>query len=313
MWQQAVCAGNGEIPSTSYTCIVKNCSLDIHEKPIKLMPQTRKELEYNSVLGHQGASATYPCFICKIRKNELFNHCEIRSSLKDGVMDTSYSINKVCLLRIDPLYIVPLPLHLFLGIGEVVYNKIYIKLFGKKVVEAALEENKCKSQCSREGGNGKSQLFAFTGAELDKIITSSFDASIAQSIQHKYKRIKQQEKLIGKLGILKYCMTTLKECLLSKGELSAATITTFDHLISYIYKHWQNTFGRNPTPKIHVLNHAMQFAKNHRVLGSVAESQIESLHASMNRDLVRHLNTNHQKITQLRRVLSDTVERAVHR
>jgi len=57
----------------------------------------------------------------------------------------------------------------------------------------------------------------------------------------------------------------------------------------------------------------MQFAKNHRVLGSVTESQIESLHACMNRDMVRHLNTNHQQIIQIRRVLSDTVERAVHR
>ena len=68
----------------------------------------------NAVLGLMAPTATHPCPICIVSKNNLIGTSRYRNANDKHSIDRTHSP----LLTIPPERIVPTPLHLFLGIGN---------------------------------------------------------------------------------------------------------------------------------------------------------------------------------------------------
>ena len=263
------------------------------------------------VLGHDTASARYPCPICLTRQHQYSTNFQLRTSTTKGTMDASHSISQTPLIRVRATHIVPPVLHIYLGMGEIVTKDILPKLATQEIADNVITCLKIKSIKDREGGGGKADVYKLNGPELRKYGKSEFPFIVAHAMNEMGYDTKTVKEVEDKLHTLKSWIMKLDRLLLTTGELSDGHITELQQLADDIHKQLPEDMGRNITPKMHMLYHCVQFAKNHRALGNCAESQMESMHASMNRDLVRLRNLIRHPAEQLRCVLADTVERHI--
>ena len=256
----------------------------------------------NAVLGLMSPSATHPCFICIVGKNNLISSSRYRSAGDKH----SHAVGQQALLTIDPTHIVPTPLHLFLGISNRIILDAFSELLGKENVDNALKQ---VSTVHSAGCGGKSDLYDLNGPEISKWIkrecsTSALAAAGASS------------PLAGSTkashSILSRWLQQLHHSLLHSNDWTSGDIEAWRSAVDDIQQHWCAEAHSNPFPKLHMLRHSLEFAERHRFLGRASEAQIESFHAQFNTLFHdHHLNQGGNTAERLRRCLADASLRTV--
>ena len=256
----------------------------------------------NAVLGLMSPSATHPCPICIVGKNNLLHSSRHRTPADKHSLDRTHSP----LLTIPPERIVPTPLHLFLGIGNRIILDAFSELLGKERVETAL---KGISTVHSAGCSGASDLSDLNGPEISKWIKKGCSASVLAAASTSSI---VTAATTASHSILSRWLEQLHHCLLHSSDWTAADIDAWRTAVSDIHQHWQSEAHSKPFPKLHMLHHSVEFAERHRFLGRASEAQIESFHASFNALFHKqHRNQSGNTAERLRRCLADAALRAV--
>lgn len=248
----------------------------------------------SAVLGHLGASATFPCPICTVGNQGLLRECSYRTA------GDRHSIGRQPLLRIQPDRIVPLPLHLYLGINNRIIGDVFKELLGEERVAAAIAQVR---SMHTPGCGGLSDLYQLNGPELRRWLKWGLSESVFDAAQ--------SSGTIGvdveaKIRMLTWWMETLEERLLCSKAWEATDLIDFRSFLDDIHAHWQEATGHGAFPKLHMLRHALEFAERYCFLGRVSEAQIESFHAQFNELLhKRHRNMSQNQPERIRRSLAD--------
>lgn len=117
----------------------------------------------NSVLGLKSASATQPCPICTVCKNNLLASSTYRSLTSKESLHPTHPP----LISIQSNRIVPTPLHLLLGIGNKIIDTGFRRLWGEEAVKSAVETIKT---VHTPGCGGRSDWKDLNGPEIRKWI-----------------------------------------------------------------------------------------------------------------------------------------------
>jgi hypothetical protein len=256
----------------------------------------------NAVLGLMAPAATHPCPICIVSKNNLLGTSRYRTPNDKHSIDGSHSP----LLTIPPEYIVPTPLHLFLGISNRIILDAFSELLGKERVQAALTTI---TTVHSAGCSGKSDLYDLNGPEISKWIkrecsttlltTAAASSSLSASTSASH-------------SILSRWLQQLHHSLLHSRDWTSTDIDAWRSVVSDIHSNWRAETSINAFPKLHMLHHSVEFAERHRFLGRASESQIESFHATFNSLFHKqHRNQSSNTSKRLRRSLADASLRAV--
>jgi len=245
----------------------------------------------------QGASAAHPCPICLIGRQAL--HQLGAERVRDEGFSSLSQVPRPQppLLRLPPRRIVPTPLHLYLGIGNRVLEKMLKPLFGSKAVGQAVAQLKYKH---RLGGGGRSDLFNLNGPELHRFIRRKVIDSLAT--QHGALDDKQKKKLKK----VQQWLEELDLYLLRADKWGIYNRFIFSSVCKIIVDSWAEVTGDHVFPKLHMLLHAGQFMQEHGFLGAVSEARLESVHAEFNRIYhCQHHNKVLEPAVRVSRSLSD--------
>jgi hypothetical protein len=256
----------------------------------------------NAVLGLMAPSATHPCPICIVGKNNLLFSTRYRTPADKH----SRAVGQQPLLTIPPERIVPTPLHLFLGISNRIILDAFSELLGKERVEAAL---KSLSTVHSAGCSGAADLHDLNGPEISKWIKKGCSATLISAAASSSPI---PAATSASHSILSRWLQQLHHCLLRAGDWTAADIDVWRSVVSDIHHHWCAETSQGAFPKLHMLHHSVDFAERHRFLGRASEAQIESFHASFNALFHKqHRNQPNHTAERLRRSLADATLRAV--
>jgi hypothetical protein len=172
-------------------------------------------------------SATHPCPICIVSHKNFLSSSRHRTPADKHSIDRSHQP----LLSIIPERIVPIPLHLFLGISNRIILDAFCELLGKDRVEAAL---KSITTVHSAGCGGKSDLYDLNGPEISKWIKKECSATLisaatasspipaATSASH---------------SILSRWLAQLHHCLLRSDEWTVEDIDAWRSVVSDIHQH----------------------------------------------------------------------------
>jgi len=256
----------------------------------------------NAVLGLMSPSATHPCPICIVSKNNLLSSSRHRTPADKHSIDRSHQP----LLSIPPERIVPTPLHLFLGISNRIILDAFSELLGKERVQTALATI---TTVHSAGCSGKSDLYDLNGPEISKWIRKKCSASVLAAAAESSTL---PAATTASHSILTRWLQQLHHSLLHSGDWTAADIDAWRSAVNDIHQHWQSEAHSKPFPKLHMLHHSLEFAERHRFLGRASEAQIESFHATFNSLFHKqHRNMSSNTAERLRRSLADASLRAV--
>ena len=243
----------------------------------------------NAVLGLLSAASSNPCPICVVDKHHLLSPAHPRPIISTML---EYSAFHSALLIIYHIQILPTPLHVFLGIGNRIIDKVLPRLVDP--VKLAAAKQSVKSVYSY-GSGGVTNVHELNGPELAKFVKQEWDFI-------------QDEKAAKLLQ----WMRALHQHLLHKRQWTNDEITQFRSVVSDIQTQWQTVTGQKPFPKLHMLTHCVEFASIHRYLGKYSEAQIESCHSIINHAIKHsHHNQGKQLGEKLRRSLADISLRAI--
>ena len=245
----------------------------------------------SALLGLSTATATHPCLICTITTAQFqsgLHHANPRTPL-DG--RTEFCRRHPPLIKAKPEQIVPLPLHILLGIGNRII-KYYKTVFGKKLVKRARSESRTL------GTKGRSRVHTLSGKEIRTWIRQNQCKRLCEASGVPFERIR----------VLSSWLTGLYDHLLPKSKATRESIALFSKLVRDIQQNWRGQTGTNPIPKIHMLTHAEAFFQQNSFLGRYSESALESAHHDFNRLFeVTHRNSIHKPLRRTRRCLADTI------
>lgn len=256
----------------------------------------------NAVLGLMAPSATHPCPICIVSKNNLLHSSRYRTPSDKHSVDRTHTP----LLHIPPDRIVPTPLHLFLGISNRIIFDAFSELLGKDLVEQTL---KPVSTVHSAGCGGAADLYDLNGPEISKWIKKECSAQLLAAAGGK-------ENLpaasTATHSLLSRWLQQLHGALLHSRDWSSGDIEAWRGVVHDIQQHWCAETSQAAFPKLHMLRHSLEFAERHRFLGRASEAQIESFHAQFNALFHKHhLNQGGNTDERLRRSLADALLRAV--
>ena len=257
----------------------------------------------NTVLGLMAPGANFPCPVCIVHRRQLLS----TAAKRDGsnifsVQESAYTVHpgRARLLRIDPEFIVPIPLHLLLGIGNKIILECLPALLGAQPVVSSVVKIKT---AHTPGHGGITDVHGLNGPEIARFIQTAYD-ELEDDAPLSIDRTKM-EKLMEWLK-------KLHANLLKKTEWNQTSLDSFYQLIRDIWLHWESTSGLRAFPKLHMLVHAWEFAKRFKVLGEVSEAQIESYHYKFGEKQHRHhMNQAKKPAEQQRRALADTTLEAI--
>lgn len=236
----------------------------------------------NALLGFKSASATFPCPICLIHKDNFLQKAELRKN------DSSPSRDYPPLLVIPADRIVPLPLHVFIGLGNRIVRKVLPNYATEWSYESAIKDAR---QVHTGGGGGRADCSDLNGQE------------IAHWLKNHPHNNWQDDPTMSRVCIW---LQDLYDHLLDGTQWDAAKVASFTAIVAEIQQQWQNTTGQKPFPKLHMLTHCAQFAAQHSALGAFSEARIESSHHTLNILATRtHANQGGNEGERIRRVLSD--------
>ena len=253
----------------------------------------------NAVLGIKApGSSHYPCCICRVHSSNFLSlnpdHRRLRSA-----DDLPRMRLHAPLLSIPPERIVPTPLHVVLGLGNRVIFKAFKQLAGEAAVLASFEGIKTIHMA---GSGGLSDIHALNGPELKRWLQKTTTASFFPSPTPEQRR---------RSTLLLQWMQRLQSELLSGREWTPAQIEEWRSFVQHMLPQWRAETDDDAFPKLHMLTHSYEFMERHRVLGRLADSQMESYHAAFNRLFDRqHLNQAPNPAERVRRTLADTTLQA---
>ena len=176
----------------------------------------------------------------------------------------------------------------------------------KERVETAL---KSITTVHSAGCSGAAHLYDLNGPEISKWIKKECSATLLAAVAASSA---VPAATSASHSILCRWLQQLHHCLLRSGDWTAADIDAWRSVVSDIHQHWQAEARSKPFPKLHMLQHSVDFAERHRFLGRASEAQIESYHASFNAVFHKqHRNQSGNTAERLRRSLADAALRAV--
>ena len=209
---------------------------------------------------------------------------------------------------------VPLPLHIFLGLG----NQLV------ELVEKALTENDdqadfaifiggCKSTpADINGASKQSAAQSLKGGELKKIAHSPEFFRLIDCV------VNEDKKLLFHSCL--HSFRALVPFLLSPATMNRRQISEFTELVIFIGDTWHRSIKRIKSrvvkivkPKVHMLAHCMQFAQEHHGLGAYNESPMESSHHDVHLTFERHSNCGRNTPLKECRTQSDISQRRLSR
>ena len=285
----------------------------------------------SAILGIGSPSSHYPCPICTVKKDSLFTPSPLRTPSSafasaftfalaartsppsiDAMTDSHFSQRHFPLLAMLRDYIVPLPLHLFLGIGNHII-RLYPTLLGSS---ESVDKLVRKVKTYQTRASGAAQVFELNGVELSKWITHQMaskldiplldiddDAPLSSAID---------TATPATIQILEGWIASLRTHLLHKRKWTEDEQQQFTLLVTTVQAQWTTVTHTPPFPKLHMLTHAVDFARQHQYLGKYSEAQIESYHASYARTYdITHRNQGGNVEERMRRALVDTILKQV--
>jgi hypothetical protein len=263
----------------------------------------------NAVLGLSTASASHPCFCCTVHLRNLLSIAPARSENQVAI-NTLYvlehpstvpNINQ-SLVRLPHLIvpytnIVPTPLHVFLGLC----NRL-VEFFEKFTSPEFISSLKAEVK-GHARPTGISNVYDLNGPQLSKWIKGNYIDRVVQE----YLRLQSGRISLNQLIRIRKAgewMTKLHKFLLHSRMWTPEEIVEFTNLKESMWNEWTSITGDAPTPKLHMLQHCVEFASTHRVLGRYSEAQLESCHADANRAYDQiHRNKINDPPQRIRRTL----------
>jgi hypothetical protein len=252
----------------------------------------------NAIIGIKAASSYHPCPICLVHKSnfaELGNERQRVAHTRNTSNRNSENMNEP-LLSVKPSRIVPIPLHIFLGLC----NRIIEDTLAKIVDDDTILHQSSLSvkTTSLTPQVGRSRLYSLTGPELVRYIKQ-------EKIYDLYNECSYDD-YHEQLEKLQSWMLQLHDNLLTKKQWSEEKLEDWKSFVDELLKDWKTITLTRLTPKCHMLLHIAPFVKQFDHLGKYSESQLESYHAKFaHKQKTNHFNYNNNKEEQLRRVLAD--------
>jgi hypothetical protein len=250
----------------------------------------------NNVLGLMSASAKHPCPICIVSSDWFLRKYPYRTSESAQ----SHHPVQTPLLSIPSDRIVPLPLHVLLGLSNRLIFHVFLQWFPEANIIQLISTIKT---VHTPGCGGLSDLHELNGPEISKWIKSECNEKLLASVGGP-----QLLRPAALSSFLTCCswMTSLHAALLSSRDWTPVGIAQWQATVQHILSNWRKETGQAPFPKVHMLRHTAEFLARHRVLGRVSEAQMESCHASFNRlfNTIHH-NSSHNTTERIRRCLAD--------
>ena len=240
----------------------------------------------NAILGLKSAVSLNPCPICLVKKSELntLKMPPLRHYKRNG----AHAQKNEALLDVRPDRIVPLPLHIYLGLCN--------KIIGK--VAAGGNTGPIKTH-TLNTSSGRSRLHDLTGPEVSRYIKKRLLSLVAPSDGID-------------LHILQYWMEQLHTHLLHKKRWETAHEKEFSSFVDELLINWEAATNTRVTPKCHMLTHCRAFVAAHHHLARYGESQMESYHATFRyTEQHNHSNQGNNTAERLRRTLADKALLAV--
>lgn len=234
----------------------------------------------NCVLGLKSAASNNPCPICKVHRSQLLTLDPHRTP------ENNPSVGHHRFLWIDPQRIVPLPLHVFLGIANRIITMIFPKLIGLDRVQLEMAE---VSSVHSRGCGGQADRSSLNGSELSKWLSGLHTWELFMMDEEDDEMMPPDD--ISRMARMDKWMRELQHSLLNKDRWTSDALEAFQELVISITSDWTHITGDRIFPKLHMLLHCVEFAIRHRFLGRYSESQLESCHARMNQ-LFHHNHRN---------------------
>jgi hypothetical protein len=232
-------------------------------------------------------------------------------------------------LKVPPEHIVPFPLHILLGIADVIITEVYVSLVGIAFIREHMQQVQHRPLGS--WAPGVSEVFSLNGPHIGRWLKDEHCKAVADRVQYLIDTLphKVTFRLDGKpvhtsylsphaatptcVTILSSWMHSLFHSLLHRKPWTEQDILTFDELRQEIWEHWESVTGRPPTPKIHALIHIPEFARRHGAVGLYSESELESIHAESNLAMQTHINMTQAPAERLRRAHVSVLLKRLHR
>jgi len=256
----------------------------------------------NAVLGLMSPAATHPCPICIVTHKSFLGTARFRQPGDRHSIDRTHQP----LLAITPERIVPTPLHLFLGISNRIILDAFSELLGEAVVREAVQSIK---SIHSAGCSGAADLYDLNGPEISKFIKKQCSITMIAAADETSATF---AATCASHSVLSRWLQQLHHSLLHCGDWTSSDLDAWRSAVSDIHQHWRAETSQKPFPKLHMLHHTIDFAERHRFLGRVAESQIESYHATFNSLFHKqHRNMSPNISERLRRCLADSALHAV--
>jgi len=203
-------------------------------------------------------------------------------------------------------HVVPLPLHIYLGLGKQLMDMVDEELVNELDHDdfAALME-RCKgTPLNIYSGQKYSSIQSFNGGELKKLVD-------APDLPLLIDRLADEERRVY-FHILHQSVQSLRPFLLSNDTLESQQLDEFNELVNLIGDAWPRRQER-VKPKVHMLFHCVAFAREHNALGRYGEAAIESSHHDVHFKFEEHGNNGRYFISKQRRMHSDIIQRRVSR
>ena len=202
--------------------------------------------------------------------------------------------------------IVPLPLHIFLGLGNQLVQLVEDELTeGDDAADFAIFVGNCKATPTDiYGAQKRSATQTLNGGELKRIIHSPEFSNFIERAE--------DEETCMYLYVLLDSLFQVSPFLLSPERLTRREVSDFTRLVIFIGDVWHRN-NDVVKPKVHMLSHCAEFARQHRGLGAYNESPMESSHHDVHLTFERHSNCGHNTSLKERRTQSDISQRRISR
>ena len=286
----------------------------------------------HSVCGLSSPSATYCCAFCTVQLRSLLDaaaagprtdeqlQLNVKALLEYPSLagtPTVLSQKYIPFLHIPSDRIVPFPLHLVLGIADVIITEVYASIVGITFIRDHIQQVQRRPIGSWALGVG--EVFSLNGPQLLRWLKNDHCKEVAGQAQYLIDTLPRRITfyLSGKsvfisylrpqlagpacIEILSSWMNSLFHSLLHRDPWTDTDIHTFEELRQEIWEHWESVTNRPPTPKIHALIHIAPFARRYGAVGLYSESELESSHAESNAAMQTHKNMTQEPAERLRR------------
>lgn len=255
-----------------------------------------------SLFGIKGPTCLYPIPFCTWYSRGKSNTCQPRdydqhiNSVDNK--DEQYSAVKLPLLRnfgfgIDQIRVVPMPLHLLLGIGSFYeeYLENQFESMGMKQEYDYIISSIKTSQGLIDGAS-RSQILALCGEEVKRLVNDDTQSKLIKLVPSNEA---SRDKLIKTINSQSKIINQLFHFLLNKKSFDDIDIQNLQSVINEYETSSKEYMKGKRKPKVHVLiKHVIPFIRYWRNLGNLSEQAMESYHAEMKRVVKRYKNQSNK-------------------